>query len=177
MKLHYYQALRLVQTSILLTLSSCALWSESSTSLPIPLDNYTGAWRQVQESPYVYEHTDELDRRTFLTGIRECEGARPRSPAEAARQLLVGLKDIRIEERQEVKLSDMPALRSRVRAKLEDRPLELLTYTLTRDTCVYDFVLWQPVDETSEPMAVEPLLERADVVARALNLLTPESVR
>lgn len=105
-----------------------------------------------------------MQRKTFLTGIRDCQGKKVRSPAEAARQLLVGLKDIRIEDRQEVKLVEYPALRFRVKATLDEKPLELLTYTVSKESCIFDFVLWRPGSESE----LTPVLENDQVFAQVL---------
>ena len=149
---HYLS--RLLQgTSILFALSSCALFSgPSSTSLPLQNAD-TAGWKELQTSPYVYEISNGSSGSTFLTAIKECEQKKQISPLVATRQLLVGLKEIRIESQETTTVAKIPTLRTQVRARLEDRPLDLLTYTLSHERCVYDFVLWRTPQLQSEGSA------------------------
>jgi hypothetical protein len=133
-----------VSSSFALALGTwgCSVFStDSSTSLALEPLREQGTWQRVQASPYVYQSTELQE--TFLTGIRDCSPGKIPSPAVAARQLLVGLKEIRIEEQRQVTVADFPALHSRIRARLEDAPLDLEAVTLTHNGCVYDFVLWR----------------------------------
>lgn len=88
-----------------------------------------------------------------MTAIKECEQKKIPSPLVATRQLLVGLKDIRIESQENTTVADRPALRTQVKARLEEHPLDLLTYTLSYDNCVYDFVLWRSAPGTGQDSA------------------------
>lgn len=146
--------------ALVLGICGCSVFStDSSTSIALEPLRERGNWQRVQASPYVYQSTES--EKTFLTGIRDCSSGKIPSPAVAARQLLVGLKEIRIEEQRPVTLAEFPALHSRIRARLEDQPLDLESVTLTHKGCVYDFVLWRSAQSSmgAESEAPSALLQ------------------
>lgn len=152
-----YLARLLLGTSVVLALASCSLFSSpSSTSLHLHEIDGAG-WKEVQSSPYVYEIANGDSGSTFMTAIKDCDQKKSLTPAVASRQLLVGLKDIRIEIQEQTTVADIPAVRTQVRARLEDQSLDLLTYTVPHDTCVYDFVLWRApgTDDSSTAALLE----------------------
>lgn len=139
----YYLAVIIAGTSALLSLSSCSLFSAaSSSSLALESLPAESGWKEIRADPFVYENSLSSSR-VFLTAVKDCQKSKRRSPVMAARQLLVGLRDIRIVEQDEVQLADRTALRTRISAKFESNPLDLVTFTMTQSDCVYDFVLWQ----------------------------------
>lgn len=85
-----------------------------------------------------------------MTAIKDCENKKSRSALVSTRQLLVGMKDIKIVSQNEISLNDTHALRTHVRARLENHALDLLTYTVPDQSCLFDFVLWRSsVDQDS----------------------------
>jgi hypothetical protein len=151
---HYLSQL-LLGTSVLFALSSCSLFSgPSSTSLALDGDGDAG-WKEIQQSPYVYEVSDGDAGKAYITAIKECEKKKAVSPIVAARQLLVGLKDIRIVSQDQLNVADLPALRSHITARLEEHPLDLLTYTVPHKDCVYDIVLWRATPQGAPAQAAQ----------------------
>jgi hypothetical protein len=74
-----------------------------------------------------------------------CEGSAPRrSLGVLARHLRFGLRDVERLEEGPVTLGGRPALRVRFRGRLDERPVEVTTVTLTGPRCVYDLAAVAP---------------------------------
>jgi hypothetical protein len=61
-----------------------------------------------------------------------------------ARHLFFGLQDMQIRGRETVRLHDAMAVQTRVRARLDDRPVEVEGVTFRRAGCLYDFIYVAP---------------------------------
>jgi hypothetical protein len=72
--------------------------------------------------------------------------------------LLIGFTDREFRSSETVPLDGREALRSRVVARLDGVPRELLLYVMKKDQCTYDFALVAPPGESYR--AAEPEFER-----------------
>jgi hypothetical protein len=61
-----------------------------------------------------------------------------------ARHLFFGLQDRQVQGRETVRLHDAPAVRTHLRARLDDKPVEVEGVTFRRAGCLYDFVYVAP---------------------------------
>jgi hypothetical protein len=85
-----------------------------------------------------------------------------------ARHLFFGLQDMQIRGREAVRLHGAAAVQTRVRARLDDRPVEVEGVTFRRAGCLYDFIYVAPpaafpqgrVDFESFVQSWTPLAER-----------------
>jgi hypothetical protein len=160
----------LLATSVVAALSSCSLFSSpSSTSVALDEASEGANWKELQSSPYVYEITDSDSNKTFLTAIKDCDRKKGVSPLVANRQLLVGFKDIKFQNQEKISIAELPAVRSQVSAKFEERPINLLAYTVIRKECVFDFVLWRSISDVND-RGETALLEQSEKVSRFLSM-------
>ena len=67
-----------------------------------------------------------------------------------ARHLFFGLQDKRVEQRERIAVSDADGMRTRLRARLDDRPVEVDGVTLRRGGCLVDFVYVAPPQRFEE---------------------------
>lgn len=98
----------------------------------------------LQSSDRVYRllNPDGLD--LYLTAIRDCGTAREHvSAAATTRQLIVGLKNLRIMHQEPRSVAGNVMLVSSLKAELEDTPLRIECYTLRRGECTFDLVGWE----------------------------------
>lgn len=73
-------------------------------------------------------------------GLRvDCGSPEPGPLPSVARHLFFGLPDKRVETREGIVLADAAGVRTRLRARLEDRPVEVDGVTVRRGACLYDF--------------------------------------
>jgi len=138
-----YAAKIILCTGILLLPGACALTSGKGAASMSLMPSPHFAFARINEDPPVYRQSRGETPPLFLTAIRDCSLSKHSSAIAAARQLLVGLEKIRIIKKSTILLAGKQIIRTAVLAKLDGKPLELLTYTLKQDACVQDYVLWR----------------------------------
>jgi len=74
----------------------------------------------------------------------DCRTAEPGGLPWVARHLFFGLQDMHIQGRETVRLHDAMAVQTRVRARLDDRPVEVEGVTFRRAGCLFDFIYVAP---------------------------------
>lgn len=123
-------------------------------------------WRQVE--------LEENDLALFAEGSPHaiavnstCEGHGDPSLQVLTSHLLFGFTDRHVLVQRAEPLDGREGLRSRVRAKLDGVPVELLLVVLKKDGCVYDFTYTSPPERFDEKRsAFEALLENFTTEAR-----------
>ncbi len=74
----------------------------------------------------------------------DCRTAEPGELPWVARHLFFGLQDMHIQEGETERLHDALAVRTRLRARLDDQPVEAEGVTVRRAGCLYDFIYVAP---------------------------------
>jgi hypothetical protein len=84
-------------------------------------------------------------------GLRaECDSPESGPLPSVARHLFFGLSDKRIDARESVTLSGASGVRTRLRARLDDRPVEVEGVTVRRGACLYDFLYVAPPERFAD---------------------------
>ena len=84
------------------------------------------------------------DLRAALALLVECHAPETGDLPGVARHLFFGLEGKRFEAREAIRLHDAPGVRTRLRARLEDAPVEVEGVTFRRARCLYDFIYVAP---------------------------------
>ena len=162
-------------TVLVICLTACSIGSrDSSVSLPVHEWIKDGEWieesgsglQRISESPYVYA-IPSSGTSTYLTAIRDCDGHLTGSMPAIARQLFVGLKDIRIEKKDGISLTNNPGVLVIAQASLDDTHLAVATYSVLDHKCLFDVIFWRKKENTPESnttFAPEELTKFASVV-------------
>jgi hypothetical protein len=80
-------------------------------------------------------------------GLRvDCSSPEPGPLLAVARHLFFGLSQAEIAFREPLVLSGASGMRTRLRARLDDRPVEVDGITVRRQGCLYDFMYVAPPD-------------------------------
>jgi hypothetical protein len=79
-----------------------------------------------------------------VTLTSSCTRPTESSLEQLTRHLFFGLRNVEFVEQQTLTLDGQPALRSRVTATLEGKPVHLEVVVLRQDVCVFDFSLMSP---------------------------------
>jgi hypothetical protein len=74
----------------------------------------------------------------------DCLGGEPGELPWVARHLFFGLQDADIQGQETIQVLDAAAVRTRVRAHLDDQPVEVEGVTFRRTGCLYDFTYVAP---------------------------------
>lgn len=156
-----------------LLLTGCSFVSGSSAVEPLALPLHELASSTVAGRVEVTPLDERLYRlrlgdrteEAIVSAIRQCKVAQ--RPLRAhARQLLIGLGDLRIEDQREVPLPSGNAVISRAQGTLDERPIALVSLcaftTVNSQPCTLDLVAWAP-----DPHALD------DVEDTLLKLLPP----
>ena len=78
-------------------------------------------------------------------GLRvDCDSPEPGPLPWVARHLFFGLSNKRIDANEPLTRQDASGVRTRLRARLDDRPVEVDAVTMRRESCLYDFVYVAP---------------------------------
>ena len=107
-------------------------------------------FESIDGNSRIYRQSADASLPVFFTAMQDCSFSRRSSPATAARQLLVGLKSIKIRGRKTITLGGSDVLRAAISAELDGRPLELVTYTFKSGGCVQDYILWRSLETGAE---------------------------
>lgn len=102
-----------------------------ATWVPAPLDGAALSFR-----------APEL--RAAMALAVECRTPEAGALPWVARHLFFGLELKRVQTRESVRLHDVPAVRTRLQATLDDSPVEVEGVTFRRAECLYDFVYVAP---------------------------------
>jgi hypothetical protein len=146
MNAHATALLRFRPLAVLLalTLTQCAIFGPSES-----FDRAKSYDVRVPES-WVPSERGEADRayrtpsRAIVTLTSSCTRPTESSLEQLTRHLFFGLRNVELVERQTLTLDGQPALRSRVTATLEGKPVHLEVVVLRHDVCVFDFSLMSP---------------------------------
>jgi hypothetical protein len=74
----------------------------------------------------------------------DCRTAEPGELPWVARHLFFGLQNTQVQGRETVRLHDAAAVQTRLRARLDDQPVEVEGVTFRRAGCLYDFIYVAP---------------------------------
>lgn len=156
-----------------LFLTSCSIFrGSSSTSLPLPvLETQSSlSFERITQNSNLYQLLD--DQRPigiFLTSIQDCSFEKPTPSAVTTRQLLVGLTEIKLEKQEKIHFGDMAALRSIITAKLDTNLLRIVCFTVQKESCITDLVLWSTLDgEQRHAAPFEAKLNQFSVLAEEI---------
>jgi hypothetical protein len=160
-----YAVKLMICTGLIGAASSCIGLSDSpAKSLelrpgPSATPSDTAAWRftLLTQDPYVYQRIDNpagASAPLFMTVLKDCSFGKGEAAPSAARSLLVGMKELRIQQHRTVAIKGIQAARQSASAKIEGRPVRLVTYTIKQEGCVSDYALWSD-DTAGAPLAAE----------------------
>ena len=85
-----------------------------------------------------------LELRAGMALQVHCGDAEPGQLTWVARHLFFGLQDTNIQDRDTIQVLDSTAVRTRLRGRLDDQPVEVEAVTFRRDGCLYDFTYVAP---------------------------------
>ncbi|RPJ54534.1 MAG: hypothetical protein EHM24_31655 [Acidobacteria bacterium] len=131
-------------------ISACAVGSIREGVYRDPHDRFTvrvppDRWQPASlDGATLAFRAPELDAGMAL--LVECDSPEPGRLPSVARHLFFGLADKRIDHRETVPLADAKGVRTRLRARLDDRPVEVDGITIRRGECLYDFLYVAPPD-------------------------------
>lgn len=125
---------------------SCSFLN-SNPSAPLNLQSASADWAPYsvgEDGTYVYKSSGNFKEPLFLTGIKKCDGQQilGKTSRSLARQLFVGLKNIRILSSKEELVEGHSVALSRVTGDFEGEPLDFAHYMTTEDDCLIDIVTW-----------------------------------
>ena len=84
-------------------------------------------------------------------GLRvDCGNPEPGPLPWVARHLFFGLANTRIDANERLTWGDGSLVRTRLRARLDDRPVGVDAVTMRRESCLYDFMYVAPPDRFEE---------------------------
>jgi len=139
-----------VWSLVLLLLSACAAVPRGDGLYRDPRDRFTvqrppARWQPVSvEGAALAFRSPEL---AAAIGLRVDCGSPEAGPLPAvARHLFFGLSQAEIEAREPMVLSGASGMRTHVRARLDDRPVEVDGVTIRHQGCLYDFMYVAPPD-------------------------------
>ena len=128
----------------LLTVSACATGTIRDGTYHDPQGRFTvrvppARWQPVSlDGAALSFRAPDLDAGI---GLRvDCDVPESGPLPSVARHLFFGLSDKHVERRELVAVSDASGVRTRLRARLDNRPVEVDGVTLRRGECLYDFV-------------------------------------
>jgi len=104
-------------------------------AVPLPGDE----WQRVPDEPSLLTLT-HAQLAAGITISVSCERERDVSLHILTRHLLFGFKDLAVLQQQRQAFNGVPALRTVARARLDTREVQLCSYVVQRDSCVYDMV-------------------------------------
>jgi len=139
-----------VWSLVLLLLSACAAGPRVDGLYRDPRDRFTvqrppARWQLFSvEGAALAFRSQEL---AAAIGLRVDCGSPEAGPLPAvARHLFFGLSQAEIETREPMVLSGASGMRTRLRARLDDRPVEVDGITVRLQGCLYDFMYVAPPD-------------------------------
>lgn len=134
----------------LLLLSACAAGPIGEGVYRDPRDRFTIQRPPTRWQPLPVEGAASAFRSPELAaviGLRvDCSNPEPGPLPAVARHLFFGLSQAEIETREPVVLSGASGMRTRLRARLDDRPVEVDGITVRLQGCLYDFMYVAPPD-------------------------------
>jgi hypothetical protein len=117
-----------------------------------PVDDTPHLWRIVHTT------LPPLNR-TFATAVEECGPRKLPSPAALARQLFVGLKEVKVKRQEQREIGNTPLLYSRIGAQQDGKRLEFASFVALNRGCVLDIVFWSETPEELERLSSGELHE------------------
>jgi hypothetical protein len=138
----------------LLTTAACAAGSIRDGAYRDPHDRFTlrlppARWQLASlDGAALAFRAPDLDAGM---GLRvDCDSPEPGPLPWVARHLFFGLSNKRIDASERLTRSDASGVRTRLRARLDDRPVEVDAVTMRRESCLYDFVYVAPPERFEE---------------------------
>ncbi|MCO6430030.1 MAG: hypothetical protein J5J00_04160 [Deltaproteobacteria bacterium] len=141
----YLESTRRIIAILPLLLISCSASAPPPQSLQLKTSRGDFEWtvRLLQEDPYIYTLTiPQSDSPVFMTALKKCNIKKGVSTSALARELLVGMKAIEIERQEHLQRVEPAILFSTMRAELDRLPINLAAYSLRKEGCITDLVLW-----------------------------------
>ena len=80
----------------------------------------------------------------FITAIEDCSRSSKGKIASIARQLFVGLDELKIKSQQEINLGQKSFVKSLANSRVDSKEILVASYTSQHGDCVRDYVLWAP---------------------------------
>ena len=132
----------------LLTVSACATGTIRDGMYRDPQGRFTvrvppARWQPVSLAGAALSfRAPDLDAGIVLRV--DCSGSESGPLPSVARHLFFGLQDKRVDGREPIAVSDASGVRTRLRARLDDRPVEVDGVTVQRGECLYDLMYVAP---------------------------------
>lgn len=133
-------------------LVSCSSFFSSRTSVSLQLPEPTAeslppeiSLEEVSKDPHLYKLRYEKDESIspwFMTTLKECGLKKSGTLKASARQLLVGLKNLSIQDQKKVEMNRIPLVLSLAEATLDNTPLLLASYSVLKGDCSLDLIVW-----------------------------------
>lgn len=101
---------------------------------------------QIDDEPFLYKikvtDPDDKFNPAYALLLKECGVGKNASATATTRQLLVGLKDIKILRSENFNYNDERIFYKESTAGLDGHDIMLSSFTLRREKCVFDTVIW-----------------------------------
>jgi hypothetical protein len=110
----------------------------------------------------------------FVTTLKDCSIPEKFTFQATTRQLLVGVMDLKVENQQPVKFSEVKALHSVVSGTMDADPFLMSIFTFHEDTCVTDLVLWR--GRSPEKPSTEDTSTFGNLTSKLAERLVPKLV-
>ena len=102
--------------------------------------------KKIDEDPFIYQirvaEEDEFFLPAYATALKECKLKKSADSASTTRQLMVGLKNIKILREENFLYADKRVFFKHFAAELDEHSLHLLSFSARENDCVFDTVIW-----------------------------------
>ena len=151
---YHYVITRIFCTASILMLTACSIFGNSSgITIPIStrqlstmpdwkvesIDSELDLYRVISSTP------DIVDSGSYMTALSQCGLGRTASAIATTRQLLVGLKEIKLERNDSVLLEGTKVFFTLFNAKLDQHDLNVACFSVRNENCVQDLILWNDI--------------------------------
>lgn len=117
---------------------------------------------------------DSVAGEVYVTTLKDCSIPEKFTFQATTRQLLVGVMDLKVENQEPVRFSDVKALHSIVSGTMDADPFLMSIFTFHEGTCVTDLVLWR--GRGSEKPSSEDTSSFGTITSKLAERLVPRLV-
>ncbi len=155
--------------ALICALSSCSFFS-SQTSSSLDLDSVNPDWELFavgEDDARVYRHQESYHSPLFLTAMKKCDVKvnLDKHSRSLARQLFVGLKDIRLLGSEQEQIDGQQIALSRVTGNYSGEKFYFAHYMTEEGTCLIDIVTWTKSPKTHGVPPEYIYLSQADLLS------------
>lgn len=86
------------------------------------------------------------EEEAFVVAIKDCSLPEPLTLSATTRKLIVGMLETTILEQEPTSLGSHSTLRSLVSGIMDATPIIMSVYTLRRNSCIEDFIVWRETE-------------------------------